>query len=555
LISVPLAQTRRVRFTRPELQKELQKALAVLATTRDNQKKSVNLAFKGEGKRQVRVGYVAESPVWKTSYRLVLAKEKAPFLQGWAIVENTTDEDWTGVKLNLVSGRPISFEMDLYEPLYVKRPEVQLELYASLRPQVYDDRLMERGPAPADEKLFAKRRAMTAASAGGGFDGGMPGAPMAATPLPGPPMPAMRPAEVEAFDPAASVRSAAQSAPVGELFQYEIADPVTLPRQRSALLPIVNQGVEAEKVSIYNGATASEKHPLNGLRLKNTTKLHLMQGPITVFDDGVYAGDAQIQDLPPGGDRLISYAMDLNVEVQPVAKSSPEETVRVTHARGVLYIVKFLRNTTTYTVRNKAEVDRLVIIEHPFQPDWKLTAPKPEPTRSRDRYRIETTAKAGETVRTPVVEERELTQAIQLRSTPDELVGFYLQSTVATDEVRGLLKKLIELRGALTATQAKLKKGETRIAEISTSQDRIRNNMGKVPENSDLFAQYVKKLTDQEAELETLANARHALEMTADEQREALEAFLTSIATGESPESAPKADPPRPETKRATKKR
>ena len=114
------------------------------------------------------------------------------------------------------------------------------------------------------------------------------------------------------------MQSVAQASDVGEMFRYAIATPVKLgSASKSAMLPIVNESVQGEKVSIYNEGSHA-KHPLNGLQLKNTTELHLMQGPITVFDDGAYAGDAQIQDLPPGTERLISYAMDLDTEVAPV---------------------------------------------------------------------------------------------------------------------------------------------------------------------------------------------------------------------------------------------
>ena len=90
------------------------------------------------------MGYIQETPVWKTTYRLVLRDKEKPFLQGWAIVENTSEEDWNNVNLTLVSGRPISFTMDLYQPLYVPRPVEQLNLYASLRPQVYGQDLAQR---------------------------------------------------------------------------------------------------------------------------------------------------------------------------------------------------------------------------------------------------------------------------------------------------------------------------------------------------------------------------------------------------------------------------
>ena len=126
------------------LESEVKKALETLQLSHDTQKKAVSIQFAGEGKRRVKVGYVVESPIWKTSYRLVLDKKEKPFLQGWAIVENPTDEDWKDVRMALVSGRPISFQMDLYQPLYVPRPTVEPELFASLKPVTYNGSLQER---------------------------------------------------------------------------------------------------------------------------------------------------------------------------------------------------------------------------------------------------------------------------------------------------------------------------------------------------------------------------------------------------------------------------
>src|SRR5207248_9053148 len=105
----------------------------------------VRLGFKGDGKRKVRVGYVVENPIWKTSYRLTLDGGR-PALQGWAAVENVTDEDWGEVRVVRVSGRPISFQTDLYQPLYVPRPTVEPERFASLRRPVYDGAMS--GPMP-----------------------------------------------------------------------------------------------------------------------------------------------------------------------------------------------------------------------------------------------------------------------------------------------------------------------------------------------------------------------------------------------------------------------
>src|SRR5262249_20075626 len=146
--ALKMSEVQRVRFLNPVLDSEFRKALETLALSHDTQKKAVSISFEGEGKREVRVGYVVENPIWKTSYRLVLDKKERPYLQGWAVVENPTDEDWKDVRLSLVSGRPISFRMDLYQPLYVPRPVVERELFASLRPRTYSGAMARNGDMP-----------------------------------------------------------------------------------------------------------------------------------------------------------------------------------------------------------------------------------------------------------------------------------------------------------------------------------------------------------------------------------------------------------------------
>jgi hypothetical protein len=141
--AVELGGLRRIELVDEQLQAELNGALTALTQARDQDKKPVHIEFRGQGERSVRMGYVIETPIWKTTYRLVMPEDDSDtgYLQGWAIVENQTESDWSDVTLSLVSGRPISFVQDLYQPLYVKRPVVQPELYASLMPQQYDDGL------------------------------------------------------------------------------------------------------------------------------------------------------------------------------------------------------------------------------------------------------------------------------------------------------------------------------------------------------------------------------------------------------------------------------
>jgi len=137
MLSMPLTQVLSVKFMNQTLDNEFRRALQVLAGSHDVQKKTVALHFNGNGKRAVKVGYVVEKPIWKTTYRLVLEQAGKLFIQGWAIVENTSDDDWNNIRMVLVSGKPISYRMDLYDPLYIPRPLVEPELFASLRPPVY----------------------------------------------------------------------------------------------------------------------------------------------------------------------------------------------------------------------------------------------------------------------------------------------------------------------------------------------------------------------------------------------------------------------------------
>src|SRR5262249_33288854 len=209
-----------------------------------------------------------------------------------------------------------------------------------------------------------------------------------------------------------SAQSGAAAAKLGDFFHYAIDKPVSLARQKSALLPIVTKEVEATRVSIYN-ERVQPKHPLLGLRFKNTSGLHLMQGPITLFEGSSYAWDAQIEDLQPNEERLISYAVDLGTEVAPAPVHHAGRITHVKAVKGVIHTTTKVREARQYTIKNRSDGERTVLIEHPVRHDFSLVDAKPIET-ARDVYRFEVKVPAGASKTHTVTEEKLVRQEVAL---------------------------------------------------------------------------------------------------------------------------------------------
>lgn len=526
--SVELDQVTKLELEDKQLQEELGKALLALSQARDQGKKPVTINFTGDGERHVRVGYVVETPIWKTSYRLLLG-EKETQIQGWAIVENQTDNDWNDVQLSLVSGRPISFIQDLYQPLYVPRPTVQPELFASLRPQTYDagmegrremESFAEKAPQANEEKLdelsslkgVAGSKSNRGMSRGGAIFGASNNGVNQSMSL------------SSAMDATKSVASVASAAKIGELFQYTVGS-VSLPRQRSAMIPIITDPVEVERLSIYNQSVLP-RNPLNGARVKNTTGKHLLTGPITVLDGSSYAGDASIDNVPPGQERLISYGVDLQVLVDATKNKTDTAIQTGKIVKGVLFLTRKNVFTQDYTAENKGDKDKTLIIEHPIRQGWHLANTDKPIETTESLYRFKGKVAAGKATKLTVQEEIVQGQEIAILPTDVGPLDFYSKQGAIPKPVREVLMKVIGLKGAMTDTLRKVQEKQQQLQQITAEQNRIRENIKTVAVNSAYATRLLTKLNDQETQIEQMQAEMETLRKTAELQRTDLEAYL-----------------------------
>lgn len=502
LRTVELSGATALRFEDASLNRLLRQYLETLQGARSTERRSVFIDAADSQPRRLTVGYVIPVPVWKSSYRLIFGEGTEAVLEGWAIVDNTTSEDWNGVRLSLVSGRPISFVSRLYEPRYLGRPTVELPEERAQAPVLHAGAIEERGERAA---------AMAAAPQRLGLRGPAPeAAPLAA--------------EARRADVASSVAAAA-GRELGELFEYPFAQPVTVRRGQSAMLPFLQQKIAARKLLIFSGA--SGVHPTHAAELTNNTGKTLDGGPMTVFDGGAYAGEGLMETLKRDDRRLISYAVDLGTRVTTQFETGREEVREAHLRRGVLTTRHAVRETRTYTIRNVDQKPKTLVIEHPARPEFRLTGRKPDETTAA-AYRFEIKLAPGALEKFPVVEERtyDTTTAVT-NLTPDLLVSF-VQNQALPEAARKQLEQILNRKRAIAALERELELVEKEADTLAQDQDRIRRNLASlsgISGQQDQVQNYARQLGTLEARIGALRERQKELQ----DKRAALESELNSL--------------------------
>lgn len=329
-----------------------------------------------EGTHRLVATYVAPSPTWRVSYRVVAESEEGreagtALLQGWGLFDNRLDEDLEDVQVTLVAGQPISFIYDLYSSRIPERPVVEEEARTAPGPVEFRGARKARPPRPAGS--MEREQAMMVASAA-------PRAQDAAM--------AFGMAREEA-----AVEPVAEGREVGEFFQYVVTSPVSVKRGESALVPILGSDVRYSRELLYNGAKLP-RHPVVALRFANTTGLTLERGPVTIIGDGEYQGEAVIPFTKAEGDVYLAYAVELGVRVTENT-AHHTETAGLAIREGYLLVNEYQVQTVTYTIENETAEARTITVEAPVTPQYEPfnTPPPASETATERRWQVEVEAR------------------------------------------------------------------------------------------------------------------------------------------------------------------
>jgi hypothetical protein len=512
-----LEEAENLQFADPAVREQVKKALAAIASNRAKDARTVELTSKGQEKRTVRVAYIVTAPLWKASYRLTVpgeGNETKAHLQGWAVVENMSGQDWNGVELSLVSGHPVAFRQALYQSYYVERPWVPVEVIGRLMPRTDTGTVPVPPPPPAPAS-----RPAPIAPPGGSRD--MRG---------GPKLERSAEAPMATFAPP-SEKVAAQEALTQVMFRFP--NPVTVANGRTLSVPIIDGDVPVKRQALYQPETHT-RHPLASVRLENNNSTALPPGIVTIYERGAggdvaYVGDARLSALPPGENRLLSYALDQKITIE--ADTGRKETlVRGSIAQGVLRYEMLQRQTNTYRVKAPARESRQLLVETPRLAGWKLMNTEGKDVgQIEGKYRVPFELKGGESHTFEVVQEQTVLEQLELVDADPDRIAYFARAKEFDQKTRDQLTRIIQLQHAVTQAQGRIEQAEAQRTRIAQEQQRIRENLRSVPTNSDLQRRYLATLDRQENELESLARQRADAEKAVEAARAALEAYIKSL--------------------------
>jgi len=378
-------------------------------------------------------------------------------------------------------------------------------------------------------KMAVANRSLPSLKLARGFTGGMPGGVAGGAYSFGMPAPPPPNAIAEAREMGSA---AANGQGLGDLFEYKLKDRVTLKKNQSALVPIVQTDVEAEKVSLWSGTSGSGR-PLRAIWMKNTSALTLDGGSFNVLESEVFAGEGLTDPIKPGEKRLLSYATDLGLLVEAKQAASPQHVTKVKMHKGTMTQVSEEQQRTTYTVRNQDATPRVLVIEHPARTGWTFLKNSKQPEEQApgtSRFRMEVAPNA--TAMLPVEEVHPLFTTYQISDLTDDQIVYFSKQGSVTAEMADALKKIATQKAVVAKLEQEMEDRQKDIDRIVDDQGRLRENMKALrgsAEEKALLQRYTKQLDDQETQLANLRKKITDTEAQRDAANERLETMIDEL--------------------------
>ncbi|MGD0546238.1 MAG: hypothetical protein ABR991_00225 [Terracidiphilus sp.] len=505
------------------LQGQLDRYLELLSTTHATGLRHLTLDALGVGQRELRVSYISEVPVWKSTYRIVFPRTPngAATMQGWAVVDNTVGADWDNVQLSLVAGAPQSFIQPLSQPIYTRRQEIPIAVDAQLTPQTHEAAEMKQdAEAQSDKqfdrvqmasKLFAPRSVpanvvvpLSVNGRGAGLGSGVGYGSGAGL---GPSSNAANTVSVSADRFTGGLENlgvdrASDAYKEGDVttnafddfFEYALTAPVTIHKNESAMVPILQQELPAQHVTLWS---EKEPTPLRAVWLENKSKLTLDAGSFSIFESGEFAGEGLLDPIHPGERRLLSYAADQAVRVKVTDRNNRRTLHHVQIGNG--YVIETYMNweSKTYSATNHSEQDRDVLIEHPRHLNgWTLDDGVKADETAPDLYRFKLPVPAHSTQTLEVREQGPEKTQVYLNAEMN-YSAYLLDLCKRVPEALDKLKPVIDAETALADLDRQIGESNKTEAAATADEARARENLTSLKGN-DAAKRFVDELNKAE---------------------------------------------------------
>ena len=616
--TVEVTQTTTIHLQDAGLNSDVTRYLKLLDSTRSQGLRHLTLEDHGNGARELRVSYISEVPIWKSTYRILLTEDakssavQTATLQGWSVVDNTTGTDWINVHLSLIAGAPQSFIQPLSQPIYSHRPEIGIAQEAQIQPQTFESGIstgvsglrgtitdpsgavIPRATIVATNTTNGAQQRQTAGQSGQFSIALQPGRYKVEVSAPGfqtllennievghqtsylklrlsvgaadqtvevtaaPPsletsdasvgsiassLPAHARASMSytpgvAAPPPATYEEAAsgsfqantQSNAFDDFFAYNLTEPVTIHKNESALVPILQGKLNAERVTLVHSNGDAIAAPLRALWITNTTGLTLDRGSFSIVENGNFGGEGLLDPIHNGEKRLLSYAADQAIHVSIENIANNQKIVRITAAKGVLIIHHAEHTELTYVIHNAAAAPRTIILEHPVQSGYTLDGDaKPEETTD-SIYRFRVNAAAGETAHLHVSAHHAGLTTYQLDSADEKHFAFFLQESNNDPKLAAAIAPILEAQRRSTEADNAVEQTKAKLTNLQSTEQRERANIAALQAaDKESRERFVRDLNHTEDEITATEKELEARETAQDQAQDAVDKLIENL--------------------------